>query len=127
MAPEAAQCEQQGVDEGAGAALEAARRPDARQPPQEQPKIQAADLQEQALEDVAVSAQVHAAHAPGLVEMGVGTFAPFAAPAQQPLPARAAAARRVGRPGVRKVIAALIVRLKANETVGSVRPPGASA
>ena len=58
MAPEAAQCEQQGVDEGAGAALEAARRPDARQPPQEQPEIQAADLQAQALEDVAVSAQV---------------------------------------------------------------------
>ena len=56
-APEAAQCEPQGVDEGAGAALEAARRPDAEQLPHEQPEIQAADLQEQALEDVAVSAR----------------------------------------------------------------------
>ena len=55
-APEAAQCEPQGVDEGANAALEAARRPDAEQLPHEQPEIQAADLQEQALEDVAVSA-----------------------------------------------------------------------
>ena len=116
MAPEAAQCEQQGVDEGAGAALEAARRPDARQPPQEQPEIQAADLQEQALEDVAVSAQVHAAHAPGLVEMGVGTFEPFAAPAQQPLPARAANPPPVGIHRVTgRVLAAPVALVRGNK------------
>ena len=38
-APEAAQCEQQGVAEGIGAALEAARRPEARQLPHEQPNV----------------------------------------------------------------------------------------
>ena len=81
-APEAAQCEQQGVAEGIGAALEAARRPDAEQLPHEQPEIQAADLQEQALEDVAVSAQVHAAHPSGCVEMRIGTFEAFTAPTQ---------------------------------------------
>ena len=60
-APEAAQCEQQGVAEGIGAALEAARRPEARHLAHEQSEIQAADMQEHALEDVAVSAQMHPA------------------------------------------------------------------
>ena len=95
-APEAAQCEPQSVDEGAGAALEAARRPDAEQLPHEQPEIQAADLQEQALEDVAVSAQVHAAHPSGCVEMRIGTFEAFTAPTQQPLTACAANPSPVG-------------------------------
>ena len=72
MAPEAGQCEHQGLDEGIGAALEAARRPDAHHLPHEQPEIQAADLQEHALEDVVVPAQVHAAQVPGDVEMRVG-------------------------------------------------------
>ena len=72
---------------GAGAALEAARRPDAEQLPHEQPEIQAADLQEQALEDVAVSAQVHAAHPSGCVEMRIGTFEAFTAPTRHPLTA----------------------------------------
>ena len=91
-----AQCEPQGVDKGAGAALEAARRPDAQHLPHEQPEIQAADLQEHALEDVAVSAQVHPAQPPGGVEMRVGTFEAFTAPTQQPLPARAANPPPVG-------------------------------
>ena len=60
-APEAAQCEQQGLAEGIGAALEAARRPEARHLAHEQSEIQAADMQEHALEDVAVSAQMHPA------------------------------------------------------------------
>ena len=91
-APGAAQCEPQGVNEGAGAALEAARRPDAEQLPHEQPEIQAADLQEQALEDVAVSAQVHAAHPSGCVEMRMGTFEAFTAPTLAMIKRRAAAA-----------------------------------
>ena len=62
--------------------------------PYERPEIQAADLQEQAIEDVPVSAQVHPAQPPGGVEMRVGTFKPFGAPPPQPLPARAPRIRR---------------------------------
>ena len=73
-APEAAEGVDQGVDECPGAAREAARRPDARQPAHEQAQIQTADLHEEALEDVGVTPQMHAAQSPGLVEMSVGAF-----------------------------------------------------
>ena len=66
----------------------------------EQPEIQAANLQKQALEDVAVSAQVHAAQPPGSGEMRIGTFEAFTAPTQEPLPARAANPPPVGIYGV---------------------------
>ena len=94
--PEAAQCEHHGLDEDMGAALEAARRPEARQLAHEQSEIQAAGLQQHALEDIAVSAQVHPAQAPGGVEMCIGTFEAFAAPTQQPLAASAANPPPVG-------------------------------
>ena len=86
---------------GSGAMRAAGRRrgcwrPDAEQLPHEQPEIQAADLQEQALEDVAVSAQVHAAHPSGCVEMRLGTFEAFTAPTQQPITACAANPSPVG-------------------------------
>ena len=51
-APEASQGAFEGVEEGAGAALEAARRADARQVPHEQAEIQAAGVDEEALADV---------------------------------------------------------------------------
>ena len=52
--PVAAQDEFRGVEEGAGAALEAARRPDARQASNEQAEIEAADVHQEALPDIGV-------------------------------------------------------------------------
>ena len=66
-----------------------ARRTDARQLPHEQPQIEAADVHEQPFQDVGMSAQMHAAHAAGVIEMGVGPFQQFAPLPQQPFPARA--------------------------------------
>ena len=83
-APEAAQDESRRVEKGAGAALEAPRRADARQAAKDQAEIEAADVHQEALPDVGVPPQMYPAQAPGLVEMGVGSFEPFAALAQQP-------------------------------------------
>ena len=80
--PETAQNESQGVEKGA--ALEAARRADARQASHEQAQVQAAGVNQEALADVGVPPQMHAAQPPGLVEMGVGSLEPLAALAQQP-------------------------------------------
>jgi hypothetical protein len=78
------------VDQGATgirrAALEAPRGPDARQLSHEQPEIGATDLQEQALQDVGMPAQMHPRHPPGFVEMRVGTFQQLASLPQQSLP-----------------------------------------
>ena len=82
-APKAVRREDQGVDEGSGAALKATRRPDARQSPHEEAQIQAADVHKEALEHVGVPAQMHAAQSPGFVEMGVGTLEALAALPQQ--------------------------------------------
>ena len=71
---------------GHGAALETPRRPDARQLPHQQPEIEAADVHEQPLQDVVVSAQMHPPHPPGLVEMRVGALEPLPALPQQPVP-----------------------------------------
>ena len=46
--------------------------------PHEQPQIEAADVHEQPFQDVGMPAQMHAAHAAGVIEMGVGPFQPFA-------------------------------------------------
>lgn len=89
--PAAAQDVFQGVKKGSSAALEAPRRADARQAANEQAEIEAADVHQEALPDVGVSPQMYPAHAPGLVEMGVGSFEPLAALAQQPPPAGACA------------------------------------
>lgn len=88
-APESAQRADQGVDEGAYAALEAARRPEARQVSHQQAQVQTADVHQQALEDVRMVAQIDPAPPSGFVQMRVGTFEPLAALAQQPLPAGA--------------------------------------
>ena len=82
--PVAAQDEFRGVEKGAGAALEAPRGPDARQAANDQAEIEAADVHQEALPDVRVPPEMYPAHAPGLVEMGVGSFEAFAALAQQP-------------------------------------------
>ena len=81
---EPAQEVDQGTQKGR-AALEAPRRTDARQLPHEQPEVEATDVHEQAFEDIGMAAQMHPAHAPGLVEMRVGPFHPFAALPQQVL------------------------------------------
>ena len=82
---EPAQEVDQGTKKGRRAALEAPRRTDARQLPHEQPEVEATDVHEQAFEDIGMAAQMHPAHAPGLVEMRVGPFHPFAALPQQAL------------------------------------------
>ena len=66
---EPAQEVDQGTKKGRRAALEAPRRTDARQLPHEQPEVEATDVHEQAFEDIGMAAQMHPAHAPGLVEM----------------------------------------------------------
>ena len=43
-------------------------------------------MHEEALEDVGVTPQMHAAQSPGLVEVGVGAFEAIAAPAEQAQP-----------------------------------------
>ena len=57
-----------------------------RQLPHEYPEIEAADMHEQALQDVGMPAQMRPAHPPGLVEMRVGPFEQLAPLPQQPLP-----------------------------------------
>jgi hypothetical protein len=48
-----------------------------------QAKIEAADVNQQALSNVGVTAKVHATHPTGLIEMGEGAFQALAAQAQQ--------------------------------------------
>ena len=99
QAPAAAESPDQGGKESPGAALEAARRPDARQFAHKEAQIRGTDVDEQALEHVGVSAQMHAAQSPGFVEVGVGTLEPFTPLAQQALPAGAPNAPPVGVDG----------------------------
>ena len=98
----AAEGSDQGIEECRSAALEAARCPDAGQFAHEQTQIRPADLHEQSLEHVGMAAQMHAPQSSRFVEMGVGTFEPFAALTQQAPPAGASNASPVGvdgRPG----------------------------
>ena len=76
--PTWAQEADQRVQKRGRAALEATRRTDARQLPHEQPQIEAADVHEQPFQDVGMPAQMHAAHAAGLIEMSVGPLQQFA-------------------------------------------------
>ena len=81
--PGAAESRDQGIKKCPGAALEAARGPDARQFAHEEAQIRATDVDEQTLEHVGVSAQMHAAQSPGFVEVGVGTLEAFPTLPQQ--------------------------------------------
>ena len=75
--------------QGDHAALETARRADASQPPHQQPEVEAGGVHEQPLEDVGMPPQMHTPHRAGFEEMGERAFQPFAALAQQALPAGA--------------------------------------
>lgn len=68
---------------------------DAHQLPHQQPEIEAGRVDQQSLENVRMSAEVHAAHSTGLVEMREGPFQALAAEPQQPLAARAANATTI--------------------------------
>ena len=98
--PDATERDDQGGERRRRVALEAPRRAHAGQLAQEQPEVEPADVNEQTLENVGVSTQVHAAHPARLVEMRVGAFEPLAALPQQPLPARATDPSAVGRHGL---------------------------
>ena len=63
--------------------LEPARRADADQLSHEQSEIEAGRMEQQALADVGVAAEVHAAHPARPIEMGKGPFQPLPAKAQQ--------------------------------------------
>src|ERR1700732_2126379 len=60
------------------AILQPARRADAEQVAHEQPEIEAPGMNQQALEDIGVAAQIRAAHPTGVVEMREGAFDPLA-------------------------------------------------
>jgi len=63
--------------------LERARRADADQPTHEEPEIETARVNQQPLPTVGVTAEVHAAHATGLIEMGKRSFRAFTAEPQE--------------------------------------------
>src|SRR5580704_6645926 len=73
-----AQEHQERVYEGHRAILQPARRTASDQVAHDEPKIEAARMNQQALEDIGVAAQMRAAHPPGVVEMCEGAFAPLA-------------------------------------------------
>jgi hypothetical protein len=54
------------------------RRAGADQVAHDEPEIEAARMNQQALEDIGVAAQMRAAHPTGVVEMGEGAFDPLA-------------------------------------------------
>ena len=67
----------------AQSALQAARRADADQLTHDEPEIEATGMNQQALQDVRVTAQMRAAHAARVVEMREGAFDPLAASPHQ--------------------------------------------
>src|ERR1019366_5324862 len=74
--------------DGRPAILQPARRADAEQVAHDKPEIKAPRMNQQALEDIGVAAQMRAAHPTGVVEMREGAFEPLA-----PLTHQAPAAR----------------------------------
>ena len=76
-------------DDGRRAILQPARRAAADQVAHDEPKIEAARMNQQALEDIGVTAQMRAAHPAGVVEMREGAFDPLAALTHQAPAARA--------------------------------------
>ena len=95
----AAESPDQAVQECRGAALKAARRPDAGQFPHEQTQIRPADMHEQSFEHVGMAAQMHAPQSPRFVEMGVRALESFTPLTQQAPPARTPNASPVGVDG----------------------------
>src|SRR6267142_3932863 len=82
------------------APLQASRRADADQLTHEEPEIEGARVEQHALQNVRVPAEVHAAHPAGLIEMGKGSFHALPATSQQPLAARATDASTIAVDGV---------------------------
>ena len=80
-------------DDDRQAILQAARRAAADQVAHDQPEIEAPRMNQQALEDIRVAAQIRAAHPTGVVEMREGAFDPLA-----PLAHQAPAARSTNPP-----------------------------
>src|ERR1700693_150612 len=68
---------------GRQTALKTPWRPDANQVTHHEPEIEGACMNQYALQDVRVTAQMGAAHAAGVIEMGEGPFDPLAALAHQ--------------------------------------------
>jgi hypothetical protein len=89
LADRANQREQRGHDR-TEPPLQPARRPDANQLPHQQSEIETADVDQQTLQDVRVTTEVHAAHSTGLVEMSEGPLQALPAKPQQAQPSRAA-------------------------------------
>src|SRR5260221_3966499 len=85
----------EGMEKDADAALEGSRRAHAAERPQQQPEIQCAGMQQHSLQDVVVTAQVHASHPSGFVEMRKRSFQAFASQTPQTLPPRTANAPAV--------------------------------
>src|SRR5271155_3927905 len=75
--------------DGCRAILQPARRATTNQVAQDEPKIEAAGMNQQALEDIGVAAQMRAAHPTGVVEMCEGAFDPLASLTHQAPAARA--------------------------------------
>ena len=77
-------------DNGRRAILQPARRTATNQVAHDEPEIEGARMNQHALENVRVAAQMGAAHAAGVIEMGEGPFDPLAALAHQAAAAPAA-------------------------------------
>ena len=74
-------------DDSCRAILQSARRAAAEQVAHNEPEVEAPGMNQQALEDIGVAAQMRAAHPTGVVQMREGAFDPLA-----PLPHQASAA-----------------------------------
>ena len=101
--------------------LQAARRANADQLPAQHAEVEAREVNQEALQDIAMSAQMRAPHPAGLVGMRKRSLDPLAAPAHQALaagPPDAPTIRIDGRLGLRRLrpIAAAPIRL------GDIRP-----
>src|SRR5687768_4657685 len=81
--------------QGDSAALQTPRRADAEQLSHQQTQIERADVDQEALEDVVVTAQMHASHPAGFVQMRARALQPFPTQAQQAFAALAANATAV--------------------------------
>ena len=82
-------------DDDRWAILQPARRAAADQVAHDEPEIEAPRMDQQALEDIGVTAQVGAAHTPSVIEMRKGAFDPLA-----PLTHQVPAARSTDPPPI---------------------------
>ena len=77
--PEPTPQREKGAQSRGEAALETSRRTDADQPTHEQAEIEAGGVDQQALPNASVPAQIHAPHPTGLIEMSKRAFQSFSA------------------------------------------------